>query len=75
MNYLKSVVHKSKRANELRKSLEKQGSTVHLEQMVGGAYSLYAADAVESCGGVHIFLAEDKDRAAYLVNDFSELLA
>ena len=74
MNYLKSVVHKSKRANELRKSLEKRGSTVHLEQMVGGAYSLYAADAVESCGGVHIFLAEDKDRAAYLVNDFYELL-
>ena len=74
MDYLKSVVRKSKPAGELKKCLEKIGSTVHLEQMVGGAYSLYSADAIERIGGVHIFLAEDRDRAAYLVNDFYELL-
>ena len=50
------------------------GSTVHLEQMVGGAYSLYAADIVERVGGIHIFVADDKDSAAYLVNDLYELL-
>ena len=54
--------------------MEKIGSTVHLEQMVGGAYSLYAADAVERMGGIHIFLADDRDAAAYLVNDLYELL-
>ena len=68
MDYLKSVVRKSKPAGELKKCLEKIGSTVHLEQMVGGAYSLYSADAIERMGGVHIFLAEDRDRAAYLVD-------
>ena len=74
MNYLKSVVRRSKLSGELKKSLEKKGSTVHLEQMVGGAYSLYAADIVEQLGGVHIFLSEDRDSAAYLLNDFYELL-
>ena len=54
--------------------MENIGSTVHLEQMVGGAYSLYAADMVERLGGIHIFLADDRDAAAYLVNDLYELL-
>ena len=54
--------------------MEKLGSTVHLEQMVGGAYSLYAAGTVERMGGIHIFLTEDRDSAAYLVNDLYELL-
>ena len=74
MDYLKSIVRKSKRANELKKCLETKGSTVHLEQMVGGAFSLYASDIIERMGGVHIFLAEDRDSAAYLVNDLYELL-
>ena len=74
MDYLKSIVRKSKRANELKRCLENEGSTVHLEQMVGGAFSLYAADVVERMGGVHIFLADDRDAAAYLLNDLYELL-
>ena len=74
MEKLKSIVRKSKQANELKKCLETIGSTVHLEQMVGGAYSLYAAATVERMGGVHIFVADDRDSAAYLVNDLYELL-
>ena len=74
MDYLKSIVRNSKRAKELKKCLGTLGSTVHLEQMVGGAYSLYAASTVEQMGGIHIFLAEDRDTAAYLVNDLYELL-
>ena len=74
MEKLKSIVRKSKRANELKKCLETLGSTVHLEQMVGGVYSLYAAATIERVGGIHIFLADDRDSAAYLVNDLYELL-
>ena len=74
MNLLKSLVSGSKHANELLKCLENIGSTVHLKELVGGAYSLYAAGIVERRGGVHIFLCEDRDRAAYLVNDLYELL-
>ena len=74
MDYLKSRIRKSKVAGELRKYLENEGSTVHLEQMVGGAYSLYAADTIEELGGIHLFLADDRDSAAYLLNDLYELL-
>ena len=74
MDQLKSIIRRSKPASELKKCLETIGSTVHLEQMVGGAYSLYAATTVERIGGIHIFLADDRDSAAYLVNDFYELL-
>ena len=74
MNDLKSLIRNSKQAEELKKCLENIGSTVHLEQMVGGVYSLYAAEIVEQMGGIHIFLADDRDTAAYLVNDLYELL-
>ena len=74
MDELKSIIRRSKPASELKKCLETLGSTVHLEQMVGGAYSLYASTTVERLGGVHIFLADDRDSAAYLVNDLYELL-
>ncbi len=74
MDQLKSIIRRSKPAIELKKCLETIGSTVHLEQMVGGAYSLYAATIIERVGGIHIFLADDRDSAAYLVNDLYELL-
>lgn len=74
MNPLTDLVRNSKRAAEIEKSLENVGSTVHLQQMVGGAYSLYAAATVERVGGIHIFMAADRDTAAYLLNDFYELL-
>ena len=74
MNKLTDLVRRTKRTNEISKCLETKGSTVHLSQMVGGAYSLYAAAVVERVGGVHVFLSEDRDRAAYLLNDLYELL-
>lgn len=54
--------------------MDTKASTVHLSQMVGGAFSLYAATITERLGGIHVFLMEDKDRAAYLANDLYELL-
>lgn len=54
---------------EYRKSV-----TVHLKDLVGGALSLYAATFVRKVGGVHIFVAEDRDAAAYMLNDFYALL-
>ena len=51
-----------------------RSATVHLEELVGGALSFYAAAAVAKSGGVHLFVAEDRDAAAYLMNDFYNLL-
>ncbi len=50
------------------------GATVHLKELVGGALPFYAAAAIARTGGVHVFVAEDRDAAAYLLNDFYNLL-
>lgn len=53
---------------------DRESTTVHLEELVGGALPFYASAAVARCGGIHLFVAEDRDAAAYLLNDFYALL-
>ena len=64
----------SERLGALCRAYTRRSATVHLREMVGGALSFYAAAAVSECGGVHVFVAEDRDAAAYLLNDFYNLL-
>ena len=64
----------SKALPKLCREYKKESATVHLKELVGGALSFYAAAAVAKTGGVHIFVAEDRDAAAYLLNDFYNLL-
>ena len=64
----------SKALGKLCREYKNRSATVHLEELVGGALSFYAAAAVERSGGVHVFVAEDRDAAAYLMNDFYNLL-
>jgi transcription-repair coupling factor (superfamily II helicase) len=68
-------VEGSKAFNNLLKSLKNESATVHLENLVGGALSLYSAAYIRRRGGVHIFVAEDRDAAAYMLNDFYALLS
>ena len=64
----------SKTLGKLCREYKNRSATVHLEELVGGALSFYAAAAVAESGGVHVFVAEDRDAAAYLLNDFYNLL-
>ena len=64
----------SKAFGRLCRAYREQDAAVHLEELVGGALSFYAAAAVAKVGGVHVFVAEDRDAAAYLTNDFYALL-
>ena len=64
----------SKTLGRLCREYKNRSATVHLEELVGGALSFYAAAAVAESGGVHVFVAEDRDAAAYLLNDFYNLL-
>ena len=64
----------SKALGRLCREYKNRSATVHLEELVGGALSIYAAAAVAESGGVHVFVAEDRDAAAYLLNDFYNLL-
>ena len=64
----------SKALGRLCREYKNRSATVHLDELVGGALSFYAAAAVAESGGVHVFVAEDRDAAAYLLNDFYNLL-
>ena len=64
----------SKALPRLCREYKKERATVHLKELVGGALSFYAAAAAAKPGGVHVFVAEDRDAAAYLMNDFYNLL-
>ncbi len=64
----------SKTLAQLCRELKRGGATVHLQEMVGGVLSSYAAAAIVKRGGVHLFVAEDRDAAAYLMNDLYALL-
>ena len=64
----------SKPLGSLCKELDDKSNTVYLSEMVGGALSFYAAAAVARRGGLHIVVAEDRDAAAYAMNDLYALL-
>ena len=61
-------------SDELGRRIADRGGSVRLDSLVGSAYSLYAAAAVMRRGGIHCFVAEDKDAAAYLASDLYALL-
>ena len=68
------LVKASKPLTELHKALKGESATVHLEELVGGALSFYSAAEVVRVGGVHVIVAEDRDAAAYALNDYYALL-
>ncbi len=69
-----ALFSKSRGVEALKKGYKLQGATHLLSEMVSGALSLYAASLIKAVGGVHIFVAEDRDAAAYLLNDIYSLL-
>ncbi len=50
-----------------------EGFTVGVERLAGSAFALAAAAALRRMGGVHVFVAPDRDSAGYLANDLFNL--
>ncbi len=71
---LMSLFEGASLVEELEKGYKNRGTTHLLSEMVSGALSLYAAMLIRKVGGLHIFVAEDRDAAAYLLNDLYMLL-
>ncbi|MBE6210345.1 MAG: transcription-repair coupling factor [Rikenellaceae bacterium] len=74
MNNALRLFEGAKALAKLSRELKRESATVRLDELVGGALSSYSAAAIARVGGVHIFVAEDRDAAAYLMNDFYTLL-
>ena len=58
-----ALVEGSKNLRRLCREYKTESVTVHLKELVGGAFSLYAAATIRRTGGVHVFVAEDRDAA------------
>lgn len=67
-------VGESKATRTLCRLLKERGAAICLQELVGGALSSYAAATIRKVGGIHLFVAEDRDAAAYLMNDLYQLL-
>ena len=74
MHEILNLAKHSPQVEQLGKELEKKGGTVLLNEMVGGAFLFYMAATIAKKGGVHILVCEDKDAAAYALNDLYALL-
>ena len=74
MHKILRLAESSPQVEQLGKMLEKKGSTVLLNEMVGGAFLFYMAATIARKGGVHIIVSEDRDAAAYALNDLYALL-
>ena len=74
MHKLLQTAVQTKPFAQLQRELKQKGNTVYLNELVGGALSFYMAAAVAKTAGLHIVVAEDRDQAAYLMNDLYTLL-
>ena len=74
MHEILKLAERSPQVEQLGKVLEKKGSTVLLNEMVGGAFLFYMAATIARKGGLHILVSEDRDAAAYALNDLYALL-
>ncbi|MBR4850524.1 MAG: transcription-repair coupling factor [Tidjanibacter sp.] len=72
---LKEFVQRAARVAEavqLREAIE--GRTVaEVSSLAGSAFALYATAVAQRAGGVHLFVSDDRDSAAYLCSDFYAL--
>ncbi len=71
---LAAMLAESKPLKRLCREAKTPAATLCLDELVGGALSCYAAATIERLGGVHLFVADDRDAAACLLNDFYRLL-
>ena len=74
MHKLLQTAVQTKPFAQLQRELKQKGNTVYLNELVGGALSFYLAATVAKTAGLHIVVAEDRDQAAYLMNDLYALL-
>lgn len=68
-SFFKQLPEVDKTANELQLI----GSKIHWSGIVGSSRSLCAAAVAEQTPGNHVFILEDKEQAAYFLNDLEGL--
>ena len=73
---LQSILQRAARTAAFGSLVEQiESRTVtEITSLAGSAFALYASQVAQKVGGLHIFVAEDRDAAAYLASDMYQLM-
>jgi len=71
---LKEIYVKDSRVQELGKALNHSHAKTGIRGLVGAGASIVCSAVVESFGGNHLIILDDKEEAAYVLNDLEILL-
>lgn len=71
--YLRKVYAQHTHAQQLNSWLKNAHAKVFLKGTVGSAASLIAAGQLENSSNTHVFILEDKETAAYFLNDLENI--
>lgn len=66
---LKEVFVKDPRSGEVADKLRPSGSKLHIKGVVGSSAAIRAAIAIKELSGIHVIILNDKEEAAYFMND------
>ena len=70
---IKSSFQKLSQISETANELQLVGSKIHWNGIVGSSGSICASAVAEQVPGDHVFILEDKEKAAYFLNDLEGL--
>ena len=73
INELKSAFSKSDQINSTANALQAIGTKIKWKGQVGSSRSICASCVAEQAPGNHVFILEDKEQAAYFLNDLEGL--
>ncbi|MGB0423684.1 MAG: transcription-repair coupling factor, partial [Flavobacteriales bacterium] len=71
---LKEIYIKDSRVQELGKTLNQPQAKAGIRGLVGAGASFVCSAVIESFGGNHLIILDDKEEAAYVLNDLEILL-
>ncbi|MFB6258124.1 MAG: transcription-repair coupling factor [Flavobacteriales bacterium] len=70
---LRTTYQQSEEAAFLNKVTQEGAARIHLRNAVGASVPLYAMSVLSSSSGLHLFILDDKEEAAYFFNDLEAL--
>lgn len=71
---IRSAFGESRVAKEVAATLQLSGEKIRVKGSSGSYLQFIASSVFEEVGGTHLFIAEDKEKAAYCFNDLQTLL-
>ena len=72
---VKSAYTNTSRIQELKTALASKSQRIQLTGLLGSSESFVTSEITAAVGGFHMFIAEDKEQAAFLQNDISNIHA